>query len=128
MKLQSSYDPASWFLLGALVTSEPWSWVLAPPVDLAPQLLHSSGAVWRVAFGGASVASCFGFAVCLALFRSRPPRKLNVAVGAATGLSVVAATRIPLLAGSNFGPLVLAALFAGLLAGLVAAWRVRRPN
>ncbi|MBS0193111.1 MAG: hypothetical protein JSR34_02620 [Proteobacteria bacterium] len=128
MKLQPSKYQASWFLFGALVASEPWSWFLGPPADLAPQLLHSTGAVWRAVFGGTSLLCFLAFAAGNIMFRSNPPRALSMAIGAMFGLGIVAATRLPLLARANFGPLMLSSAAVAFLAGLVVGFRVRRAN
>ena len=120
MKVQRSSSPALWFLFGALVASEPWAWLLTPPAGLAPQLVHSSGAVWRAAFLATSFAGFLGYATGIALFRSVPSRTLGVAIGAGVGLAIVAATRLPLFAGADFGPLALAAVSVGLLVSATA--------
>jgi hypothetical protein len=110
------------------MASEPWSWFLDAPAGLAQQLLRNTGAVWRVAFAATSFASFFGYAAGVAVFRARPQRILSVAIGLVLGFAVVAATRSPLLAGANFGPLVYAAVAAGLFAGLVVGFFERRAN
>ncbi len=126
MKLQPY--PASWFLLGALIASVPWSWLLPLPADLAPQLLHSIRAIWGAVFGGVSIVGVFSYAAGLALFRSHASRTLSMAIGVTFGFAVVAATRLPQFAGLNFSPLVFAGLAASLLAGLVVGFRERRAN
>jgi len=128
MKLSRPYYPAIWFLLGAVVASVPWSWGLTPPIGLSPHQLSMIGAIWRYVFFLTCFVGFLGYASGIALFRSHPQRRLSTAIGAVFGLGVVAGSQLPQFASLNFGPLALAAVVVGLIAGLAVGFRERRAN
>jgi hypothetical protein len=127
MKLRPN-DLALFFFLGAIVTSVPWSWLLTPPIGLSQQQLSMIGGIWRFVFVGACFVGALGYAAGVALYKSQLQRKLSVVIGAVFGLSVVAGSQLPQFASLDFGPLALAAVVVGLLAGLAVGLRERRAN
>jgi hypothetical protein len=126
MKLSRPYYPAIWFLLGALATSEPWSWFLTAPAGLSARQLQLIGPIWRAAFAFTCFAGFLGYALGIALFRSHPRRRLSMALGAVFGLAVVAGSRLPPSTSLNFAPLALGGAAVGLAAGFVVGFRGRR--
>lgn len=125
MKTPRPYYPAIWFLLGALVASEPWSWIISAPADLSAHQMQMIGTIWRAAFAIASFLGFFGYAAGIALFRSHPVRWISTTLGALFGIAIVGVIHNSFFSSLDFGPIALPVVATGFLLGIAVGFSGR---
>lgn len=123
------YFPAFWFLLGAILASELLSLVIRPSLGLSSFQLRVVAA-WRVALVLNSFFGFFGYALGIVLSRSRPDRRLSMALGILVGAASTACVQFPMFASYDLSPLAFPVLGIGFVLGIIVGilWKIKNKN